>query len=49
MYGLATDAGITSVEKLLLAVGVAVWVMGSAWMVLFVLFLFTSGPLVDMV
>jgi hypothetical protein len=48
-HGLATDAAITSAEKLLLAIGVAVWVMASAWMVLFVLFFFGSGPLVDVV
>ena len=47
--GLATDASTTGGEKVLLAIGVVIWVLGSVWMVLIVLFFFDSGPLVDVV
>jgi hypothetical protein len=47
--GLATDASTTGGEKVLLAIGVVIWVLGSVWMVLIVLFFFNSGPLVDVV
>lgn len=47
--GLATDASTTGGEKVLLAIGVVIWVLGSVWMVLIVLFFFNSGSLVDVV
>jgi hypothetical protein len=47
--GLATDASTTGGEKVLLAIGAVIWVLGSVWMVLIVLFFFNSGPLVDVV
>jgi hypothetical protein len=47
--GLATDASTTGGEKVLLAIGVVIWVLGSVWLVLIVLFFFDSGPLVDVV
>jgi hypothetical protein len=47
--GLATHAPITGGEKLLLSIGVAIWVMGSVWLLLIVLLFFSTGPLIDMV
>ena len=48
-HGLAADAPITGGENALFAVGSTLWVISSAWMVLWVLFLAGSAPLVDMV
>jgi hypothetical protein len=47
--GLATEAPTTNGEKAVLAVGLSMWLIWVAWMILIILLFFSGGPLMDVV